>query len=212
MRQYKPQSGLQRGRGESGISIVEFMMALAIMGILYGVAIPRYRQYQAQAKTLEAKLRLTDMYSAQQSFFIQYRTYATCLNVMGVGAPENDAHYASGFNLQTAPTPTNLPLPSDSGCTATIALNEAYWPANQIEGQWQVQVPGANPGDPPVDRAKAAADEDDLPTGTGGTAITAQSFVMGAAGVIFDNGTTTPSVDVWTIDQQKTINHKDVGY
>ncbi|MCY4644584.1 MAG: hypothetical protein OXB88_08190, partial [Bacteriovoracales bacterium] len=72
--------------------------------------------------------------------------------------------------------------------------------------EWEVQA--VDPNDPPVNRT--AAGKDELPNIA--NPITAQTFVMGAAGVIFDNGTTPPSVDVWTIDQQKTIDHTQVGY
>ena len=43
---------------DTGMSLVELMIVVAIIGILSSVAIPNFKKYQAKSKTSEAKLQL----------------------------------------------------------------------------------------------------------------------------------------------------------
>lgn len=84
---------------ESGFTLVELMIVVAIIGLLSAVAIPNFKKYQARAKISEAKLQLASVYTAQTAFFSDYNIYAACLRYMGYDPDEDrmNRYYAVGI-------------------------------------------------------------------------------------------------------------------
>ncbi|NCN40173.1 prepilin-type N-terminal cleavage/methylation domain-containing protein [bacterium] len=68
---------------QSGFSLVELMVVVAIIGILATVAVPNFQRFQARAKQSSAKTELTGMYTAQKSFYVEYNQYHGHLPVVG---------------------------------------------------------------------------------------------------------------------------------
>ncbi len=54
---------------QSGFTLVELMVVVAIIGLLSAVAIPNFQKYQARTKTTEGKLQLAAIYAAEASFY-----------------------------------------------------------------------------------------------------------------------------------------------
>ena len=67
---------------EAGFTLIELMIAVAIIGILVGVALPAYFQYVARGKLVSMTNTLAAARSAMEQFYQDNRTYQT----VGTGA------------------------------------------------------------------------------------------------------------------------------
>ncbi|MCH9032245.1 MAG: prepilin-type N-terminal cleavage/methylation domain-containing protein [candidate division Zixibacteria bacterium] len=64
-----------RLRSESGFSLIELLIVLVIIGILAGIAIPRYMSSTTKAKQVEAKELLHQIYMMERSYFLEHDGY-----------------------------------------------------------------------------------------------------------------------------------------
>ena len=74
---------MKKINNESGFTLVELMIVVAIIGVLSAVAVPNFKKYQAKAKSSEAKVQLAAAYTAEQAFYGDFGLYAACLSYMG---------------------------------------------------------------------------------------------------------------------------------
>ncbi|HEU5137750.1 MAG TPA: type IV pilin protein [Steroidobacteraceae bacterium] len=63
-------------RKNSGITLMELMVVMAIVGILAGIAIPSYRAYIERANRTDAKAALLSMAGALERCFTRFNSYA----------------------------------------------------------------------------------------------------------------------------------------
>lgn len=61
--------------GSRGFSLIELLIVLVIIGILAGLAIPRYMSYTTKAKQTEAKELLHQIYLLERSYFQVHDEY-----------------------------------------------------------------------------------------------------------------------------------------
>ena len=66
-----------------GFSLIELLMALAIAGILFAVALPAYNDYVVRSHRADAHGALLDISARQERFMAQNNTYTT--EVQGAG-------------------------------------------------------------------------------------------------------------------------------
>lgn len=60
-----------------GITLMELMIVVVIVGILTAVAYPNYREFAARAKRTEAKALLLEIANNQERFYLNANTYGT---------------------------------------------------------------------------------------------------------------------------------------
>ncbi|PTT77873.1 fimbrial assembly protein [Pelomonas sp. HMWF004] len=60
-----------------GFTLIELMIAVAIIGILAAVAVPQYRDYVTRSRLADASTGLTTMRALMERHFQDNRTYAT---------------------------------------------------------------------------------------------------------------------------------------
>ncbi len=118
-----------RKNKQSGFTLIELMIVVAIIGILAAIAIPNFIRYQLRSKTTEAKTVLGGIKTSEESFRAEYDNYVATV------AP-NPA--AAGDTLKAAWVVALCP----AGCNrlATGACNNfaclGYQPAGDIYYQY----------------------------------------------------------------------------
>jgi len=105
-----------RGRG---FTLIELMIALAVVAILSAVALPAYREQLRKSARAQAQAFLTDVASRQQQHLVEKRAYAASLPALGMTVP---AGVASAFGI--AVVAADGPPPTFQ-LTATAAGDQA---------------------------------------------------------------------------------------
>ena len=69
-----------------GVTLLELMIVVVIVGILAAIAYPNYREFTARAKRTEAKAALLKVATNQERFYLQNNVFTTDLTQLGFAA------------------------------------------------------------------------------------------------------------------------------
>lgn len=94
-------------RKTKGLSLIELLIVMIVVGTLSVIAFPAYRQYAMRAQRTDAKAALLRLAAAQEKFFLQNDTYTTNLGAppAGLGIAQSDHGY---YNIGVVPGPAGI--------------------------------------------------------------------------------------------------------
>jgi type IV pilus assembly protein PilE len=62
-------------RRQRGVTLLELLSVIVIIGVLASVAVPTYRQYLIRTQRSEAKIALLQLQTAQEKFYMQNNSF-----------------------------------------------------------------------------------------------------------------------------------------
>ncbi|QQQ03849.1 type IV pilin protein [Lysobacter enzymogenes] len=127
--------GHGRARGQAGFTLIELMIAVAIVGILAAIAYPAYDDSVRKGRRAQAKADLVELAQRAERFYTLNNTYAGFWGSVPSGDKRSprtgNAFYllerssgdtdANAFTLSATPTGAQV---ADSGC-GTLSINQA---------------------------------------------------------------------------------------
>ena len=83
---------------ETGVTLIELMIVVVVVGILASIAYPSYQQYILRSKRTEGKALLMDIVARQERFYMDTNSYTDDLTSLGFSseAPKSaEGNYAA---------------------------------------------------------------------------------------------------------------------
>jgi type IV pilus assembly protein PilE len=103
-----------------GLTLVELMIVVVIVGILAAVAYPSYREFSARATRNEARAALLKAAINQERFYLQNNQFSSDLNQLGFSASPYTTDTGAYVISVSAPNPA-----SNYTVTATYQPSDA---------------------------------------------------------------------------------------
>ena len=67
-------------RAQRGVTLIELMIVLLIVGLLASIAVPSYRQYVLRSHRVEAQTALMNLAAAQEKHYLVCNTYTDAID------------------------------------------------------------------------------------------------------------------------------------
>lgn len=163
------------------------MIAVAIIGILAGIAIANYSSYTARARQGEAKLALTSVYTLQETFHSEFGAFIDDFSAIGYQPEGIKRHYAIGWSSQTS---------ADVVTGYVGGIDVYYYDYVNVPASW-----GLDDGGTP--QCTVIVARTGLNAARSGTELNPQTFEVKARGVLRDG----IPCDEWAIDHNKVLSN-----
>ena len=109
-------------RNQTGVTLLELMTVVLVIGILSAIAIPSYRQYTMRAQRSDATAALLRIASAQEKFYLQNNTYTTTVGAGGLNLGSGNSE--RGWYTISVAAPAGFTIATAYVATATAASGQ----------------------------------------------------------------------------------------
>lgn len=110
-----------------GVTLLELMIVVIVVGILAAIAYPNYRDFAARGKRNEAKAALLQIATNQERWYLNNNTYTPNLNDVGVNAISDSGTYVIAITSATpnnfTATATYQPLDAEAARCLTFTID-----------------------------------------------------------------------------------------
>lgn len=91
-----------------GFTLIELMIAVAIIALLAAIAVPSYKSYIVRSNRAAAQAVLMDIAQRQQQYLLDNRSYAPDTATLGVSVPSkvSSVYNIPAFTIAAGPPPT----------------------------------------------------------------------------------------------------------
>jgi type IV pilus assembly protein PilE len=121
-----------------GVTLIELMIVIVVLGILAAIAVPGYRRYLIRSQRAEAKISLLAIQTAEEKFYLQNNAYtnnitaATNAGGLGLSATSETGKYdlaittfpADGQSYSATASPRTGGGQTDDTQCVNFTLNE----------------------------------------------------------------------------------------
>ena len=90
---------------QRGVTLIELIVVMVIVGILAAIAIPSYRQYIIKSNRRAAQSVMMDIGSRERQYFVANRVYATKAQLAYALSPDVSDNYTYDITLDAGPPP-----------------------------------------------------------------------------------------------------------
>jgi len=96
---------------QSGFTLVELVIVMAIVAILAAVAFPAYQQQVRKGNRAAAQSEMMDIANRQQQFFLANRSYADSLDGLSYALPDEvSERYDTAIDVDNDATPPTFAI------------------------------------------------------------------------------------------------------
>ena len=82
-----------KGMRWSGITLIELVVAVAIVAILTAIAVPNYQSYVKRSRRADAMIALQRLANEQEQFYFDNNTYGTTFTGINLTGTSPDGYY-----------------------------------------------------------------------------------------------------------------------
>ena len=87
---------------QRGITLIELMVAVVIVGILAMIAYPSYQEHTRKSRRADAKATLTDLAARQEQYFNDHKTYTNDVTKLKASTASREGYYTITIPVATA--------------------------------------------------------------------------------------------------------------
>ena len=208
---------LNQIKKNSGFSLVELMVVVAIIGILASIAVPNFQRFQSRARQSEVRTNLGSFYQAAKASRAEYSFYPGNLPATG-WQPEGTLRYLFISSDHSTPcstptAPTALP-PVGGGCDdRCVQTDSTSCPLSYIPGSatspWSNVFPGTS-SSAPVSIGGGIVITVTTSSSVGAIPPSPAPFTNNNAFIVVACGN-LEGLDCWSLNQSKAIENFQSG-